>query len=109
MTVVNRFVLFFKIFYNTIHEYRDCQAIFTNFVNSIYKDGAAVKTFGERLKEARTERHLKQTDIAQMLNVSGNTIHAWETDKQEPSMATILKLSEILEVSLDYLFGRKEY
>ncbi len=68
-----------------------------------------MKIFGERLKEIRTEKHLKQTDIAKMLNVSGNTVHAWETDKQEPSMSTLLMLSEILEVSLDYLFGKSDY
>ena len=65
-----------------------------------------MKIFGERLKEIRTEKHLKQTDIAKMLNVSGNTVHAWE---QEPSMSTLLMLSEILEVSLDYLFGKSDY
>lgn len=68
-----------------------------------------MKVFGERLKEIRTEKRLKQTDIAKMLNVSGNTVHAWETDKQEPSLSTLLKLSEILEVSLDYLLGKTEY
>lgn len=68
-----------------------------------------MKIFGERLKEIRTEKHLTQDDVAKMLNVSGNTIYAWEKDKQEPSMATLLKLSEILEVSLDYLFGKTDY
>ncbi|MDE7306232.1 MAG: helix-turn-helix domain-containing protein [Clostridia bacterium] len=68
-----------------------------------------MKIFGERLKDIRTEKHLKQTDIAKMLNVSGNTIHSWETDKQEPSMAMLLQLSEVLEVSLDYLFGKTDY
>ncbi len=68
-----------------------------------------MKVFGERLKELRTEKHLKQTDIAKALNVSGNTVHAWEADKQEPSMATLLKLSEILDVSLDYLLGKTDY
>ncbi len=68
-----------------------------------------MKIFGERLREIRTEKHLKQSDIAAMLNVSGNAVHCWETDKQEPSMAMLLKLSEILEVSLDYLFGKTDY
>lgn len=68
-----------------------------------------MKIFGKRLKEIRTEKHLKQTDIAKMLNVSGNTVHSWETNKQEPSMTTLLKLSEILEVSLDYLLGKSDY
>lgn len=68
-----------------------------------------MKIFGERLKEIRTEKYLKQTDIAEMLNVSGNTVYAWKNDKQEPSMSTLLKLCEILDVSLDYLFGKTDY
>lgn len=68
-----------------------------------------MKIFGERLKEIRTEKHLKQSDIAEMLNVSSNTVYAWENDKQEPSMSTLLKLCEILDVSLDYLFGKTDY
>lgn len=68
-----------------------------------------MKIFGDRLKELRIEKQYKQTDIAKMLNVSSNTIYAWETDKQEPSMATLLKLSEMFEVSLDYLFGKTDY
>lgn len=68
-----------------------------------------MKIFGERLKEIRTNKQLKQADIAKMLNVSGNTVYAWENDKQEPSMSTLLKLSEILEVSLDFLFGKSDY
>ncbi len=68
-----------------------------------------MKIFGERLKELRNEKHLKQTDIAKILNLSGNTVHAWETDKQEPSLTTLLKLSELLEVSTDYLLGKTDY
>lgn len=68
-----------------------------------------MKIFGERLKELRAEKQMKQTDVANLLNVSGNTVHAWETDKQEPSMANLLKLSEIFEVSVDYLLGKTDY
>lgn len=68
-----------------------------------------MKIFGERLREIRTEKQLTQNELAKKLNVSYNTIYAWETDKQEPSMPTLLKLCEILEVSLDYLFGKTDY
>ena len=68
-----------------------------------------MKIFGERLKELRHENGFTQTYIAKLLNVSGNTIYAWENDKQEPSMTALLKLSEIFHVSLDYLFGKSDY
>lgn len=68
-----------------------------------------MKVFGERLKELRHEKNLTQQQLAKELNVSGNTIHAWETNKQEPSMSALLIISEIFNVSLDYLFGKSDY
>jgi len=63
-----------------------------------------VKIFGERLKELRSEKCLTQKQLAKMLNVSGNTVHAWECDLQEPSMSALKEISVIFNVSLDYLF-----
>ena len=68
-----------------------------------------MKIFGERLKDLRREKNLTQQQLANKLNVSGNTVHGWETDKQEPSMTMLLKLSSIFNVSLDYLFGKSDY
>lgn len=68
-----------------------------------------MKAFGERLRELRREKNITQQQLANELNVSGNTVHGWETDKQEPSMAMLLKLSMIFNVSLDYLFGKSDY
>lgn len=68
-----------------------------------------MKAFGERLKELRTAKALTQKQLAEQLNVSGNAVHCWESDKQEPSMAMLLKLSEIFDVTLDYLFGKTDY
>lgn len=68
-----------------------------------------MQVFGERLRDLRLDKKMTQSGLAKLLNVSGNTVYAWETDKQEPSMSTLLKLSEIFEVSLDYLFGKSDY
>lgn len=68
-----------------------------------------MKVFGERLKELRNEKKLSQKELAGLLNVSGNTVHSWERDKQEPSMSTLLKISEIFEVTLDYLYGKSDF
>ncbi len=68
-----------------------------------------MKAFGKRLKELRRDKKLTQKQLAAFLKVSGNTICSWENDKQEPSMADLLKLSETFEVTLDYLFGKDDY
>ena len=68
-----------------------------------------MKIFGERLRELRCMKGMTQKDFAKELNVSGNTIHCWETDKQEPSMYMLIVISNFFDVSLDYLFGKTDY
>lgn len=68
-----------------------------------------MKVFGERLRELRLERKMTQSAVGSILHVSANTIYAWENDKQEPSMTTLLKLCEIFNVSLDFLFGKTDF
>lgn len=68
-----------------------------------------MKTFGKRLKEVRAAKGMTQRQLAEVLNVSSNTVHCWETDKQEPSLSTVLFLSDYFDVSLDYLFGKSDY
>ncbi len=68
-----------------------------------------MKLFGERLKELRTGKGLTQKQLAAVMNVSGNAVHAWESDKQEPSLSALVRLAEYFDVSADYLLGRTDY
>ncbi len=95
---------FFGIIQIVIHEIRDCQLFFTICVNNKY-----MEKFGERLKELRTEKEISQKQLGELFGVSGNTIHAWETDKQEPPLLTVVKLSDYFNVSCDYLLGKADY
>lgn len=62
--------------------------------------------FTERLKELRKKKGLKQQEIAELLGVKRNTYSDWENGKTEPSFENLIKLADLLEVTLDYLFGR---
>lgn len=53
-----------------------------------------------RLKEARAERRLSQTQLAEMVGVSRNTISSIETGQFHPTV----KLALILCVALDKKF-----
>ena len=63
--------------------------------------------FTERLKELRKKKGLKQQEIAELLGVKRNTYSDWENGKTEPSFENLIKLADLLEVSLDWLFGRE--
>jgi transcriptional regulator with XRE-family HTH domain len=64
------------------------------------------KTFGDRLRELRKERKLRQDDVADDLNVSRQTISKYERDEREPDYLMLLKIADYYQVSLDFLFGR---
>lgn len=62
--------------------------------------------FGNRLKELRKDKKLTQFEISKLLNISQITYSQYERNKREPSIETLIKLSDIFKVSLDYLMCR---
>ena len=63
--------------------------------------------FTERLKELRLKKGLTQTELGEKVGVKQNTFTNWEKGKREPSFENLIKLADLLEVSLDCLFGRE--
>ena len=63
--------------------------------------------FPQRLKEVRIKRGLTQTELGEKVGVKQNTFTNWEKGKREPSFENLIKLADLLEVSLDWLFGRE--
>ena len=61
--------------------------------------------FGERLKELRIEKNLKQEELGEILNVSKATISSWEMGRTQPPFETIEKIIKFFNVSPNYLFG----
>lgn len=62
-------------------------------------------TFGERLRRARREKFIKQKDVANQLNIAVSTLSQYENNKRHPSFDLLVKMSEYLSVSTDYLLG----
>lgn len=56
-----------------------------------------------RLKELRKERGLTQKEIANMLSITQMSYSYYERGLREPEIALLIKLSEIFNVSVDYL------
>lgn len=63
--------------------------------------------FTERLKELRKRNNLTQKELAEQIGIKQNSYSDWETGKNEPSFENLIKLANLLEVSLDWLFGRE--
>ncbi len=59
-----------------------------------------------KLKDLREDRDLKQSDIAKILNVSQVSYGRYELGLSEPSIASLIKLADFYDVSIDYIVGR---
>jgi transcriptional regulator with XRE-family HTH domain len=64
--------------------------------------------FAERLKQLRSDRKITQTRLAQLLDVSPRVYNRWETGVATPHFDTIVRIADILDVTLDELAARKD-
>lgn len=60
---------------------------------------------GEIIKDLRKEKKLTQTQLAELLFVSQDTISLWELDKSLPDVVNVVKMAKIFNVSTDYILG----
>ncbi len=62
-----------------------------------------MKTFSEKVREARQTLNLTQEELGALIGVSKRAVLAYETQGVRPRHNVKLKLAEALRVSLDYL------
>ena len=62
-----------------------------------------MKLIGERISKLRKSKNLTQILLGEKLNVSDKTISSWDSNRTEPNLEDLLKLSEILECTVTYL------
>ena len=60
-------------------------------------------TLGQKLQTLRTDAAMSQEDLADRLGVSRQAVSKWELDKTVPDVKYIVALSELFQVSTDYL------
>ena len=58
---------------------------------------------GEKIKAARTESGITQEQAAESLLVSRQTISNWENGKSLPDIVSVIKMSQLYNLSLDEL------
>ncbi|WP_127579053.1 helix-turn-helix domain-containing protein [Paenibacillus koleovorans] len=60
-------------------------------------------SFGARLKKARNSKRMTQHEVAKYLGLNFTTISKYENDKSQPDNDTLQKLSQLYDVSIDWL------
>lgn len=64
--------------------------------------------FKDILKMLRQEANIGQVELAKAIGVSNGIISLWESGKREPTMSSLISLSNYFKVSLDYLVGKED-
>ena len=63
---------------------------------------------GDRIKKTRKSKGWSQTKLAEKIGITSGGLSGLETNKKDTSKTTLIKLSDVLGVSADYLLTGKE-
>ena len=63
------------------------------------------ETTGQRIKELRKKYKITQDQLAESIGANRVTVANYESGKYNPSSEALLKISEALKVSTDFLLG----
>jgi len=61
----------------------------------------------QRLRKLREQLHLSQKEVAQIINKTPQAYSLYEQGKRSPDVETLIRLSDLFHVSIDYLLGHE--
>ena len=67
------------------------------------------KIFSKKLQEAVKTSTINYAELANMLGITKATMSMYKNGKALPSLETFDKLCDLLDVSADFLLGKKEF
>ena len=73
----------------------------------LYKNNAISVNVGSRLRELRSERGLSIRGLARKSGLSANALSMIERDKTSPSVSTLYKLADGMDVPITSFFGEE--
>lgn len=63
-------------------------------------------TIGEHIMLLRKQKGLSQSTLGKKIGTSGDIIGRYERNIMVPSIDVIIKIADVLEISIDYLVGK---
>lgn len=64
-----------------------------------------VSGLGKRLREVRKNSGYTQKEFGALLDIPQTTLSAYETDRMQPTLASLITIAAKFDVSLDWLCG----
>ena len=68
-----------------------------------------MKIFCNRLIEQRKLNKMTQRQVAEKLGIKQPSYIRYEKGDAEPSLTNLVKLSDLFDMSVDYLLGREQF
>ena len=59
----------------------------------------------ENIRKLRVQKHLTQKELGIKLGITTSTVASYESQDRLPSIAVLIKLSSVFNVSIEYLLG----
>lgn len=66
-------------------------------------------TLGKRLKYEREKKKWSQIEVAKKIGITNSVLSNYERDYRDPDTDTLRKLSDLYEVSIDYLVRGEDF
>lgn len=60
---------------------------------------------GKKIQNIRKNNNLSQSDLAEMLGVSRQSVSKWETGTATPEISKLIQISEMFDISVDMILG----
>ena len=65
-------------------------------------------SLGQQITALRKKKGISQADLGKRVETSGDIIGRYERDEVKPSIEVVIRMADVLEVSLDYLVGKTD-
>ncbi len=62
----------------------------------------------KNLKKLRLEKNLSQQQLGEIIGFSQQAVYKYETQRIEPDIATLIKLADFFNTSVDFLIGNTD-
>ncbi len=62
--------------------------------------------FHSKIREFRKTINLTQKQMAERLNISERAYQYYESGQREPNLDTLFDISNVFDISIDYLLGK---
>ncbi|MFP4489479.1 MAG: helix-turn-helix domain-containing protein [Bacteroidales bacterium] len=65
-------------------------------------------TLGHHISSLRKQKKLSQSELGKQAGTSGDLIGRYERDEVKPSIEVIMRIANVLNVSIDFLVGKTD-